>query len=94
MSKSSTADAAAPETLDLLVGGGGSAPEKLLLIERPSADGRVRLRSWTSDDWSAPPAPGECSASGLLSEIERAVREGRALNQELTVVRRWLAPSS
>jgi hypothetical protein len=80
------------DTLDVLVGGGGGAPEKLLLIERPSADGRVRLRSWTSDDWSAPPTPAECSASGLLDEIERAVREGRAVNHELTVVRRWLAP--
>jgi hypothetical protein len=77
-------------TLDVLVGGGGGAPEKLLLIERPSADGRVRLRSWTSDDWSAAPIPAECSASGLLGEIERAVREGRAINHEMTVIRRWL----
>lgn len=81
------------DTLDVLVGGGVGAPEKLLLIERPTADGRVRLRSWTSDDWSAAPTPAERSASGLLSEIERAVREGRALNRELTVVRQWLAPS-
>ena len=81
------------DTLDLLVGGGNGAPEKLLLIERPTADGRVRLRAWTSDDWSAAPAPSECSAKGLLAEIERAVREGRGLNQELKVVRQWLAPS-
>ena len=80
-----------PDTLGLLVGGGAGAPEQLLLIERPTNDGRVRLRSWTSDDWSAMPAPGECSAAGLLNEIERAVREGRALNHELTVVRRWLS---
>jgi hypothetical protein len=78
-------------TLDVLVGGGGGAPEKLLLIERPTADGRVRVRSWTSDDWSAAPTPAECSASGLLSEIERVAGEGRGLNHELTVVRRWLA---
>ena len=81
------------DTLDLLVGGGKGAPEKLLLIERPTADGRVRLRSWTSDDWSAAPTPSECSAKGLLTEIERAVREGRALNHELKTVRQWLAPS-
>jgi len=85
---------AATDTLDVLVGGGGDAPEKLLLIERPGADGRVRLRSWTSADWSAPPTPLECSASGLLSEIERAVRDGRALNYELIVVRRWLTPGT
>ena len=82
------------DTLDVLVGGGGGTPEKLLLIEHPTADGRVRLRSWTSDDWSAAPTPAECSASGLLGEIERAVRDGRALNHELSVVRRWLAPAT
>jgi hypothetical protein len=78
------------ETLDLLVGGGGGTPEKLMLIERPSADGRIRLRAWTSDDWSAAPTSSECNASGLLEEVERAVREGRSVNHELTVVRRWL----
>jgi len=82
------------DTLDVLVGGGGGAPEKLLLIERPTADGRVHLRSWTSDDWSAAPTDAECSASGLLSEIERAVREGRSLNRELPVVRRWLSAAA
>jgi hypothetical protein len=45
------------DTLDLLVGGGKGVPEKLLLIERPTAD-------------------------------------GRALNQELKVVRQWLAPGT
>jgi hypothetical protein len=80
------------DTLDLLVGGGKGAPEKLLLIERPTADGRVRLRSWTSDDWSAAPAPSECSASGLLDDLEDAVRHGRTLNREMAVVRQWLAP--
>jgi hypothetical protein len=78
------------DTLELLVGGGAGAPEKLLVIERPNADGRVRLRQWTSDDWSAAPKPAECSASGLLGEIERAVREGRSLNRELAAVRSWL----
>ncbi|HKW10051.1 MAG TPA: hypothetical protein VJO33_06705 [Gemmatimonadaceae bacterium] len=80
------------ETLDLLVGGGGGAPEKLMLIERPTADGRVRLRAWTSDDWSATPTSSDCSASALLGEVERAVREGRSVNHELKVVRRWLSP--
>ena len=81
------------ETLDLLVGGGKGAPEKLLIIERPTADGRVRLRSWTSDDWSATPTSSECTAAGLLAEIEHSARAGHALNQELTVVRQWLGSS-
>ena len=78
------------ETLDLLVGGGGGTPEKLMLIERPTTDGRVRLRAWTSEDWSAAPTSSECSATELLSDIEDGVRRGRSVNQELTVVRRWL----
>jgi hypothetical protein len=78
------------DTLDLLVGGGNGVAEKLLLIERPSADGRVRLRSWTSDDWSAVPTSSECSASGLLQEIEDASRAGRTVNRELSAVRQWL----
>ena len=77
-------------TLELLVGGGRGEPEQLLLIERPRADGQVRVRQWTSADWSAAPVLRECSASGLLSDIERAARDGRGLNRELTVVRRWL----
>lgn len=72
------------------MGGGRDEPEKLLLIERPRADGQVRVRQWTSADWSAPPATLELAASALLGEMERAVREGRGLNRELTVVRRWL----
>jgi hypothetical protein len=78
------------DTLDLLVGGSEGAAEKLLLIERPGADGRVRLRSWTSDDWSAAPTSSECNASSLLQEIEGALRGGHTLNREISVVRQWL----
>jgi hypothetical protein len=78
--------------LDLLVGGGAGVPEKLFLIDRPTADGRVRLQSWSSDDWSAAPTSSECNATGLLAEIESAVREGHSLNREMSVVRHWLAP--
>jgi len=78
------------ETLQLLVGGGGGEPEMLFLLERPGADGRVRARSWTSNDWSSPPARSERDACELLRDIERWSRTGRTLNQPLTVVREWL----
>jgi hypothetical protein len=77
-------------TLEVLVGGGPGEPEKLILIDRPRADGQVHVRQWTSANWGAPPISAEYSASGLLRELERAVRQGRGLNRELTVVRRWL----
>lgn len=81
-------------TLELLVGGGRGTPEQLLLIDRPADDGRVHLRRWTSDDWSAPPTSLEQDAAGLLREIEGAVRAGRTLNRELSVVRHWLQPAT
>jgi hypothetical protein len=79
------------ETLQLLVGGRTGDPEMLLLIERPTDDGRVRLRSWTSNDWSAVPSASERGADELLRDIERWSREGRGLNHALVIVRRWLA---
>jgi hypothetical protein len=83
--------ASSGETLQLLVGGGGGEPERLLLLERPDARGVVRVRSWSSDDWSAPPVQDERDAAALLRAIEGWVRQRRGLNHELTVVRRWLA---
>jgi|1185.fasta_scaffold20185_2 hypothetical protein len=83
-------DASSSETLQLLVGGGVGEPEMLLLIERPSARGVVRIRSWTSDDWSAPPVASERPATDLLADIERWARQRRGLNHPLSAVRQWL----
>jgi hypothetical protein len=81
---------ASGETLQLLVGGGQGQPEQLLLLERPTADGKVRVRSWSSDDWSASPKTEQRAATDLLRDIERWVRERRGLNHSLTAVRKWL----
>ena len=83
-------DASSSETLQLLVGGGEGEPEMLLLIERPSARGIVRIRSWTSDDWSAPPVASDRPAADLLADIERWARQRRGLNHPVSVVRGWL----
>ena len=78
------------ETLQLMVGGGQDQPEQLLLLERPTADGKVRVRSWSSEDWSAPPKAEHRTVADLLRDVERWVRERRGLNHPLTVVRQWL----
>ena len=78
-----------PGILQLLIGGGGGEPEMLLLLEPPADDGHVRIRSWTSNDWSSPPAVWERDAAELLREIERWSKH-RTLNHPLSVVRRWL----
>lgn len=82
---------ASEDTLQLLVGGGQGQPELLLLIGRPDAQGVVRVRSWTSDDWSAAPNPDMRRASELLRDVEHWARQRRRLNHELSVVRRWLS---
>ena len=80
----------AGETLQLLVGGGQGNPEQLLLLERPTADGKVRVRSWSSEDWSASPKTEQRPAADVLRDVERWVRERRGLNHSLAVVRQWL----
>lgn len=84
-------DSSSGETLQLLVGGGQGRPEQLLLLERPTADGKVRVRSWSSEDWSASPKTEQRPAGDLLRDVERWVRERRGLNHSLAVVRQWLS---
>jgi len=83
-------DASSDEMLQLLVGAGQGEPEMLLLLGRPNAQGVVRVRSWTSDDWSAAPTTSERPRADLLRDIESWVRQRRGLNHELALVRRWL----
>lgn len=82
--------ASSGDTLQLLVGGGEGEPELLLLIERPTARGVVRIRSWSSDDWTAPPATAERPTADLLADVERWARQRRGLNHSLSAVRQWL----
>ena len=79
------------EELEILVGAGGGGPEELILVGRPDADGRVRVRGWTGHDWGCVPEAREFAAGELVAELERAVRAGRALRPEIGAVRQWLA---
>ncbi|HKN66542.1 MAG TPA: hypothetical protein VJW73_09710 [Gemmatimonadaceae bacterium] len=83
-------DASSSDTLQLLVGGGQGEPEMLLLIERPQAGGVVRVRSWSSDDWTAAPTTSERQTADLLADVERWARQRRGLNHSLSAVRQWL----
>jgi hypothetical protein len=79
----------APQELPLLIGGGKGAPETLMLIGAPR-HGRVTVRRWSSDDWSAAPLPAMEEVADLLQWIERQAAAGRTLNQSLYGVRLWL----
>ncbi|HYD51058.1 MAG TPA: hypothetical protein VEA99_00470 [Gemmatimonadaceae bacterium] len=78
------------DELPVLIGAGAGAPEALLLLGRPAA-GRVRVREWSGQNWSAPPRDRDVDTAALLGEIERAQQAGRRLNQSLYAVRLWLS---
>jgi len=80
----------APRELPLLMGAGHGEPERLLLLGAPDEGGMVRVRIWTSDDWSLPPRTRDEPRDDLLEWIETMARGGHSFNQSLTTVRHWL----
>ena len=76
--------------LEVLIGAGRDAGETLLLVGRPRADGHVLVRAWPAGEWAREPEARERSASDLLHEIERAVRQGRSVRPDVGAVRDWL----
>jgi hypothetical protein len=77
------------DELPVFIMGPGADPERLMLVGRPSA-GRVQVREWTGSDWSAPPARRDVACAEIADIVERAVRDGRRVNQSPQVVRHWL----
>lgn len=80
----------APRELPLLLGAGTGAAEALMLIGAPDADGVVHVRSWTADDWGAPPRTRAERAGPLLKWLEAQSSAGRSMNQSIYAVRLWL----
>ena len=82
----------AQRELPLLIGRGAdsSAPETLLLIGVPDAQGVVHVRAWTADDWSSPPSSRAERAAPLLAWLEAQADAGRSMNQSLYAVQLWL----
>ena len=83
-------DSSTPQEMPLLLGGTKDAPEMLMLIGVPAANGIVHVRGWTSDDWSAVPTTRAERAGMLLQWIEGEAKRGRTLNQSLYSLRLWL----
>jgi hypothetical protein len=86
----SAAGSSTPRELPLLIGPGTGTAEMLLLLGTPDAGGVVHVRSWTADDWSAPPRARAERAETLLQWLESQVNAGRSMNQSLYAVRLWL----
>ena len=76
-------------TLSVQVEGTGREGMRLYVISRPTA-GRVHVREWRGEDWSAGPLEREMDAAALYTELERAHRERRRMSEELYRLRLWL----
>lgn len=76
-------------TLSVQVEGTAREGTRLYEIARPHG-GRVRVREWRGEDWSAGPLEREVDAGDLLAEFERAYRERRRVTEELYRIRLWL----
>jgi hypothetical protein len=83
-----------PRELPLLLGAGGGAPESLLLIGAPDAEGVVPVRMWSAGDWSAPPKARAERATAFLQWLEGQSAAGRSMNQSLYALRLWLRGES
>ena len=73
----------------VLIGGSASEPERLLLISRPD-NGIVRIREWTSADWSATPDERDSPVESLYEDVEYAAKTGRTLTLDLATLRHFL----
>ena len=86
----SASDSSAARELPLLIGPGRGTPESLMLLGAPDAGGVVHVRTWTADDWTAPPRTSAERADTLLKWLEVQESAGRTMNQSLYTVRLWL----
>jgi hypothetical protein len=79
-----------PREIPILIGTGTGTSEMLILLGAPDSSGVVHVRSWTADDWGAPPRVRAERAETLLQWLESQVQAGRSMNQSLYAVRLWL----
>ena len=86
----SDSDSSAARELPLVIGPGRGTAESLMLLGAPDAGGVVHVRTWTADDWSAPPRTSAERADTLLEWLQVQQTAGRTMNQSLYTVRLWL----
>ncbi len=77
------------DELPVFIMGPGVVPERLILVGRP-ADRRVCVREWSGADWSTPPSVREISCAEIGNAVDRAIQDGRHVNQSPLDLRRWL----
>jgi hypothetical protein len=85
--------ASCPEELAVQVAAGDGEPERLLMLSHVSG-GRVRVREWSGESWNRSPEEREIDGDALYASLERAVRRGRRVSEELYRIRSWLSGTS
>lgn len=63
----------------------------VLLLYRPDAEGRVRWREWSSDDYVGPPREGSSSVDEIVARVAQWGREGWSLSESVPMVTGFLA---
>ncbi len=86
----SSAAAAAPVELGVLISAGAGEPDRLLLLARPSA-GRVHLREWSTHNWSSAPDERDLAVTDALAIFRRAYDARRRMSVSLKGIEAWLA---
>ena len=62
----------------------------VLLLYRPDAEGRVRWREWSSDDYVGPPREGSSSIEEIVDRVSQWGREGWSLSESVHMVTSFL----
>ena len=80
---------AGPGELTVLISAGAGEPDRLLVLGAP-ANGRVRVREWSSPNWSGTPDERELATGDALAIFQHAFDARRRLSVALAEVRAWL----
>jgi hypothetical protein len=81
---------AAPAELGVLISADAGKPDRLLLLGRPS-HGRVRVREWSTHNWSSAPDQSEISVADALAIFQGAYDARRRMSVSLKGIQAWLA---
>ncbi len=79
------------EFLSIRIAGGSGKPERFLLVGRPTEEGLVRVREWSTHTYNSVGDDFEVEPSALLEDIETSYAAGLGIQPELYQVRLWLS---
>lgn len=79
-----------PDTLAFHAAAPGGGEGYVVLLYRPSADGQVRWREWSSDDYMAPARDGTSPVEEVAGRVDEWARAGWTLSEPPHRISGWL----